>query len=86
MSEERLDAADALIMLQAHRDLLPSTDTIKTNTVYSVLMVAAGWTLTSTERFVTTRARGFTENWLGLALNLSDRFPLVRVSTDLTVD
>ena len=46
MSEERLDAADALslIMFQAHRDMLPSTDAIMTNTVYSVLMVAAGWT------------------------------------------
>ena len=28
MSEERLDAADALIMLQARRDLLPSIDAI----------------------------------------------------------
>ena len=28
MSEERLDVADALIMLQAHRDLVPSTDAI----------------------------------------------------------
>jgi hypothetical protein len=29
MSEERLDAVDALMMmLQAHRDLLPSTDAI----------------------------------------------------------
>jgi hypothetical protein len=28
MSEERLDAANALMMLQAHRDLLPSTDAI----------------------------------------------------------
>ena len=28
MSEESLDAADALIMIQAHRDLLPSTDAI----------------------------------------------------------